>query len=377
MLDGWLIRCWRISDGVEVDVLAFLAWGLKKKSSPTLNHGCFLTSFGPFLPSRCSVSQINLRIMSMHSRFSRPPPARSEVSKHLFQFRIWNVFSFSCVCLYEVHTFSLVSSGLSVIDKNGGRPNTISYRITPTDHQSQSFVWPAALKYLAKTNFIHTLFQDDFRGHVVAGANNGKWLVTLPLLSRVQDLVILILLRHVSHLSERVDSLMHSTRFVGVIPGFADHWICLLINFSTLDYESIEVPCRVRNQSALYGLAGQWECCPAWCHDEWTPENGRTRARRSVQRCRIWKLLAWNVDFEDRLLRQILLENAHIDQKLHQIAAGNVFHYEVEVAFVLEREIEANDPFRVSFSQNISLCLDVGMLQFFCLKIFKSVQVFV
>ena len=83
------------------------------------------------------------------------------------------------------------------------------------------------------------------------------------------------------------------------------------------------------------------------------------------------------MDFEDRLLRQILLENAHIDQKLHQIAAGNVFHYEVEVAFVLEREIEANDPFRVSFSQNISLCLDVGMLQFFCLKIFKSVQVFV
>jgi len=42
------------------------------------------------------------------------------------------------------HTFTCVSSG--VFAKKGGCPTTISYKMTPTLHQSQSWVYPAEVK---------------------------------------------------------------------------------------------------------------------------------------------------------------------------------------------------------------------------------------
>lgn len=42
------------------------------------------------------------------------------------------------------HTFSCVSRG--VFAKKGGCPTTISYKMTPTLHQSQSWVYPAMEK---------------------------------------------------------------------------------------------------------------------------------------------------------------------------------------------------------------------------------------
>lgn len=45
-------------------------------------------------------------------------------------------------------TFSCVSSG--VLARKGGCPTTISYKMTPTLHQSQSWVYPAADKIIIK-----------------------------------------------------------------------------------------------------------------------------------------------------------------------------------------------------------------------------------
>lgn len=109
---------------------------------------------------------------------------------------LWYSFAINASLCSEnasrIRTFDLISSS-SYSDENGALPYTISYRITPTDHQSHSCVWPP--KELINAIIMHKLWtynrtspQDDLRSHVACRAHKRMRLIALLPVSSLQNL---------------------------------------------------------------------------------------------------------------------------------------------------------------------------------------------
>lgn len=64
----------------------------------------------------------------------------------------------------------------------------------------------------------------------------------------------------------------------------------------------------------------------------------------------------------DVKLSQVLLENAHSDQKTHHVPARDVVHDKIQVIFILEGVVQADDPLIICFSENVPLSFHMGHL---------------